>query len=117
MTGEPIGAGSVVGEAGAGRGAAGGAGDPAGGPRAGAGEVQPGDRATVAAEAAGGAERTELVEGDVEVHGVGVGPAAGPLHVVGRAGCNADDRGPEARGPVLDRLQAALDELVPAGRP
>lgn len=47
------------------------------------GDVEAADRGAPTAEAGGRPERTELVQGDVEVHGMGSRPAPGPLHVSG----------------------------------
>src|SRR4051794_8036772 len=102
---------------GLGRGPARRAGDTAGRPGAGAGDVKAGDGRSGAAQPAGRAERAELVEGEIEVHRVGAGPAPAPLHLLRRVRGDADDAGPKPRSTVLHRLQAPFDELVLARRP
>src|SRR5262245_24766574 len=97
--------------------AAGRAADAAGGVGAGAGEVEAGDGGAVVAEGPGGTEGAELVEGDVEVHGVRPGPEAAPLHPVGGPGVDALDRVPEAGRVALDDVQRRLDEPVPVRGP
>src|SRR5688500_6770494 len=92
---------SGVGEQSLGRGSTRRAGDAPRRAGAGAGDVQAPDRRAMATELAGGAEEAELVEAQVEVHGMGAGPAAAPLHLVGGVGGGAHDARAKARRPVL----------------
>lgn len=64
------------------------------------------------AETGDGPQEAELVEGDVDVHGVRAGPPFRRHHLLRRPRRQADDRVAEAGGAAFDGLEGALDETL-----